>query len=205
MCWKLCGRLLPICFAFPDYSSNLCAVCSPKCAQSSTFQEEGTKLRPDFQHLEQRWLLAILETSPVTLMGCTPECCMRSQQAGEAPLAAFTYRQQISCLLVRTSPFHLSRSVLCKPLYWHVTLGTHHYSNSLGSLLSRINGKWKERDKSCSYSTWSCNSIRPFTLREVRQGWKEMWPSRHFSNMKWGWMWHNLLIQWILYDGWTWF
>ena len=43
MCWKLCGRLLPICFAIPSYSSNLCTVCSPRCAESSMFQEEGAK------------------------------------------------------------------------------------------------------------------------------------------------------------------
>lgn len=30
----------------------------------------------------------------MTLVGCTPDCCMRSQQAGEAPLAAFTYTQK---------------------------------------------------------------------------------------------------------------
>lgn len=60
MCWKLCGRSLPICFAIPGYSSNLCTVCSLRCSESSTFQEEGAKWKSVFQHLEQRWLLAIL-------------------------------------------------------------------------------------------------------------------------------------------------
>lgn len=58
--WKLCGRSLPICFAIPGYSSNLCTVCSPRCSESSKFQEERAKWKSVFQHLEQRWLLAIL-------------------------------------------------------------------------------------------------------------------------------------------------
>lgn len=62
MCWKLCGRLLPICFAIPGYSSNLCTVCFPRCAEPDTFQEEASKWKTVFQHLEQSWLLAILYT-----------------------------------------------------------------------------------------------------------------------------------------------
>lgn len=81
MRWKLCGRWLPICFAIPGYSSNLCTVCSLRCAESSTFQEEGTKWKPVFQHLEQRWLLAILCTFPMRLIACTTDCSMSPQQA----------------------------------------------------------------------------------------------------------------------------
>lgn len=39
-------------------------------------------------------------------------------------LSCLHYTQHISCLLVRTSPFHLSSSVLCKS-FWHLTLRMH--------------------------------------------------------------------------------
>lgn len=77
MCWKLCGRLLPICFAIPGYPSNLCTVCSPRCTEPATFQKEGAKWKPVFQPLEQRWLLAILLTLPLRLIACTTACSIR--------------------------------------------------------------------------------------------------------------------------------